>query len=93
MLPRPTGRKKNLKALLTAHEQPFPRTHDLNALANLLPVKLGVPHKVLAKSYFAVGARYPDDFTEYDRPLAQDLWQKTLKLAEVTAHLLARSKN
>jgi HEPN domain-containing protein len=68
--------EKALKALLTAHGVPFPKTHDLVLLNRLLPstIDVGLKPQALAElSYFAVESRYPGEFEEYTRSLAKKL--------------------
>lgn len=85
--------EKALKGLLTAHGVPFPKTHDLALLSSLVPadVSLDVPRATWVElSYFAVAPRYPDDLTDYTRPLAEDLGAKALAIFTTIQHRLAR---
>jgi HEPN domain-containing protein len=71
--------EKAVKAMLTAHGIAFPKTHDLALLASLAPERIApdLPRETWAElSYFAVGPRYPDDFIEYTRSMADDLFAK-----------------
>ncbi len=57
--------EKYLKALLIAHAQPFPRTHDLRILSNLCEqagMSIGTDlNRIDTLSFYAVQARYPGD--------------------------------
>lgn len=57
--------EKYLKALLIAHAQPFPRTHDLRILSNLCEqagMSIGIDlNRIDTLSFYAVQARYPGD--------------------------------
>ena len=63
--------EKAIKAVLVADDRPFPKTHDLERLAVLLPAP-----SVLAEcdvdlanlTEFAVGSRYPGDLPDTVRP-------------------------
>ncbi len=83
--------EKALKALLTAGRVPFPKTHDLALLASLVPhdAALDIPRGDWVElSYFAVSPRYPDDLTDYTRPLADALADKAHAVyAAVQRHL------
>jgi HEPN domain-containing protein len=85
--------EKALKGLLTAHGIPFPKTHDLALLASLIPpnAALDVPRDTWVElSYFAVGPRYPDDLTDYTRPLAEDLGEKARSICTKVRSRLVR---
>lgn len=83
--------EKYLKALLTLHHQPFPKSHDLLELLRLLqsqvdmhldPVILGILNR------YAVEARYPGDW----EPITREEAEEALRLArevrsEVRRHL------
>ena len=59
--------EKALKAALVSEEIDFPRTHDLDALRNMLPEGWGVrnTHGDLSElTEWAVEARYPGDWSE-----------------------------
>ncbi len=67
--------EKALKALLTAHGVSFPRTHDVEALAALLPAVIRVQlaldaDEVALLAQLAVEPRYPGP-DEIDRPIAE----------------------
>jgi len=55
--------EKYLKALLCENSVPFPKTHDLNELAALLPQRLGYPERFVQLAArldrYAVEFRYP----------------------------------
>jgi HEPN domain-containing protein len=66
--------EKYLKALLTLHSIPFPKTHDLAEILLLVPkhVHLALPAADLERlSEYAVEARYPGDWTPFDRSEAE----------------------
>ena len=54
--------EKYLKAMLTLSGIPFPKTHEIEKLITLLPIRLRPPLKINAQSLlseYAAGARYP----------------------------------
>jgi len=57
--------EKYLKAILVAHNQPFPKTHDLRILSDLCQqagVILGLDiNRIDAISFYAVNTRYPGE--------------------------------
>jgi HEPN domain-containing protein len=62
-----------LKALLTFHSIPFPRTHDLGQVLSLVPKKLGLEISVpdvAAFNLYAAVTRHPGDWDPVDRPEA-----------------------
>ncbi len=66
--------EKYLKALLVALELPVPRTHDLRALMELMAPRhdLGLNVSVVATlNRYTVEARYPGDWEEFTRPVAE----------------------
>ncbi len=68
--------EKYLKALLTFLGVPFGKTHDLPELLLLLPDDSSISVAVGDLSGLAdaaVAARYPDDLSEYDRVVAEDM--------------------
>lgn len=75
--------EKSLKALLAFYGKPFRKTHDLVLLAGLLPEEYRLDIEIddwAELSYFAVGPRYPDDFVEYTRQMAEGLRIKALRV-------------
>jgi HEPN domain-containing protein len=57
--------EKYLKALLTARETRFERTHDIQALVSLLPERIRPPVSIEDQamlSDYAVTTRYPGDY-------------------------------
>jgi len=66
--------EKYLKALLTLHNVPFPKTHDLTTLFSMMPPKIGlkIPLADLAvvKRYY-IEARDPGDFEMISREEAE----------------------
>jgi HEPN domain-containing protein len=88
--------EKLMKAILTAHGIPFPKTHDLAALVRLIPRGNDVDPDLalwIELSYFAVLARYPGDRPEL--PVGQVLnWQWSVELLrrQVASSLGAEAK-
>jgi HEPN domain-containing protein len=73
--------EKYLKCLLTSLEIQTPRTHDLQALASLLPPAWRLPvsmERLAEMNPYAVNIRYADDWLE---PHLQDA-QRALALAK-----------
>jgi HEPN domain-containing protein len=68
--------EKAVKALLTANGRPFPKTHHLPTVVRMLPADAGVGltlDEQVELTHFAVAPRYPDDYVEIDRALAERL--------------------
>lgn len=66
--------EKYLKALLTLHSVPFPKTHDLTELPPLMPesVSLEFPSSDLSTlSRYAIDARYPGEWEPITRQEAE----------------------
>ncbi|WP_337870258.1 HEPN domain-containing protein [Meiothermus sp.] len=61
---------KALKALLLAHHQPFPKTHDIGLLLQRLEAAgMIAPEEIKAAevlSFYAVVTRYPGDYPDLD---------------------------
>ncbi|MEM0963162.1 MAG: HEPN domain-containing protein [Bacteroidota bacterium] len=63
--------EKAIKALLVAAGRPFPKTHDLDRLARLLPdpsAVLTLDADLSALTEYAVGSRYPGDLPDSVAP-------------------------
>lgn len=74
--------EKYLKALLTFHAVPFPKTHDLLELLRLIPetATLTVPPKeITVINRYAIEARYPGD------------WEPILRVEAERAVTIART--
>jgi len=87
--------EKVLKALLTVYGTPFPKTHDLARLVQLLPSKVDLcldRHALAELTYFAVGSRYPTGPIEYNRDLVEKLWQRADTAYYIASDLLSRDK-
>ena len=73
--------EKALKALLLAHQLPFPKTHDIGLLLQRLAnAGMAIPPQVQAAdvlSLYAVVTRYPGDYPE----LTQAEYEEALELA------------
>ncbi|MDA0745989.1 MAG: HEPN domain-containing protein [bacterium] len=77
--------EKSLKAVLVFLQTDFPRSHDLDALRNLIPTGWLVADKHLdlaSLSEWAVEARYPGDWSEATREdacaaiqQAEEVWE------------------
>jgi HEPN domain-containing protein len=73
--------EKALKAVLIAHAVPFPKTHNIRTLLDLLPRDLLPPDEVIsaaALTDYAVLARYPGDV----EPVTEGEYQEALHQAE-----------
>jgi len=74
--------EKYLKALLISWEIPFPKTHDIKALLNLIARKnatlAGSLQDAVVLTPYGVAARYPGDLPDPDENEAQE----ALALAE-----------
>jgi HEPN domain-containing protein len=77
--------EKALKAVLIAHAIPFPRTHNLATLLDLLPQDLLLPSEVEAAAIltdYAVLTRYPGNL----EPVTEEEYHEAVRLAEVVVH-------
>ena len=77
--------EKALKAVLIAHAIPFPRTHNLATLLDLLPQDLLLPSEVEAAAIltdYAVLTRYPGNL----EPVTEEEYHEAVHLAEVVVH-------
>ena len=77
----PQAAEKALKALLVALGIPFPKTHDLERLLELIRPRIPVPLELEALvrlNPFAVASRYPGDLPE----ATEEDWREALALAE-----------
>lgn len=83
--------EKYLKALLTLHAVPFPKTHDLPELLTKIPQNSGVdlqPSDVSGINRYSVEGRYPGDWEPITRKEAEEAVPKARKVREqVRAHL------
>ena len=73
--------EKALKAVLVAHDQPAPRTHNIRTLIERLPSHLDPPFlldEAAGLSVYAVLTRYPADM----EPVSKDEYQEAVSLAE-----------
>lgn len=69
------GAEKYIKAVLTARQIEFPRTHDLLELAWLLPEEIGLRAEIVSLSElnrYAVEARYPGEWDPIAREDANE---------------------
>ena len=85
--------EKYLKALLTFLGIPFIKTHDLPELLLLLPDDSSVPAEVGDLSDLtdaAITSRYPGDFLEYDRNVAEEMTHKAETVKSSVLSELAR---
>ncbi len=85
--------EKSIKASLVFLQIPFPKTHDLNRLRDLLPegwdVKEDFPDLV-GISAWAVEPRYPGDLIEATRQDAETAVKQARKIYETTLEDLKR---
>lgn len=83
--------EKYLKALLTLHSVPFPRTHDLLELLLRIPAELGLdlqPPDVGVLNRYSIEGRYPGDWEPITRAEAEDAVAIARKVRETgRAHL------
>ncbi len=80
--------EKALKAVLVARAIPFPRTHNLGALLDLLANALQPPAEIQAADIltdYAVSSRYPGEV----EPITEEEYQEALRLAERVVHWAA----
>ena len=73
--------EKALKAVLVAQVIPFPRTHNLGVLLDLLANALHPPADIQAADIlteYAVSSRYPGEV----EPITEEEYQEALNLAE-----------
>ncbi len=85
--------EKYLKAALTCHSVPFPKTHDLESLLRLFPATSSARSELTDLSELtdaAVSVRYPGYLEEYDRDTAESLVQQALQVKTVVVGELAR---
>lgn len=85
--------EKSIKASLVFLQIPFPKTHDLNRLRDLLPegwdVKKDFPD-LAGLSTWAVEPRYPGDLIEANREDASSAADQARKIYETTLNELKR---
>ena len=73
--------EKALKAILVSYSVPFPRTHSIRMLIDLLVQYLSVPEAVQEAAIltdYAVMTRYPGDI----EPVSDDEYQQSIRLAD-----------
>ncbi len=74
--------EKALKAVLISKSIPFPRTHNIRTLLDLLPQDVMPPKEVketASLTDYAVLSRYPGDL----EPVTEEEYRKALGLAEI----------
>ena len=73
--------ERALKAVLVAHAIPFPRTHNIATLLDLVPLEIGLPSEVEAAAGltdYAVLTRYPSNL----EPVTEEEYHEAVHLAE-----------
>lgn len=73
--------EKSIKAVLISKDIPFPRTHYIDLLIDLLPADIPRPPddaEVVELTQYAVTIRYPG----LDEPMTHEEYQKAVRLAE-----------
>ena len=84
--------EKYLKALLTLHAVPFPKTHDLPELLTKVPQSSGIdlqPSDVSGINRYSVEGRYPGDWEPITRTEAEEAVARAKKVREqIRSHLL-----
>ncbi len=81
--------EKALKAVLIAYSIPFPRTHNITTLIDLLPQDIALLSEVEAAASltdYAVLMRYPGDL----EPVTEEEYREAVRLAEVVVHWAER---
>jgi HEPN domain-containing protein len=74
--------EKSLKAVLISKSTPFPKTHNIRTLLDLLPQGVIPPREVketASLTDYAVLSRYPGDL----EPVTEEEYRKALYLAEI----------
>jgi HEPN domain-containing protein len=74
--------EKSLKGVLISKSIPFPKTHNIRTLLDLLPQDVFPPREVketASLTDYAVLSRYPGDL----EPVTEEEYRKTLYLAEI----------
>ena len=77
--------EKALKAVLVSQVIPFPRTHNIRTLLDLLPQGMVLPSEVEAAASltdYAVLTRYPGNF----EPVTEEEYREAIYLAEAVIH-------
>jgi HEPN domain-containing protein len=72
--------EKSIKAVLRAHGIPFPKTHNLDIILDLLPADVSLPPDdtlVGGLSQYAVMTRYPG----MDEPVTKEEYREAIRLA------------
>lgn len=78
--------EKALKSVLVREQTEFPHTHDLEAVANLLPeadILADLRPELARLSQWAVEARYPGDLAEADKEEATAVLSTASKTVEL----------
>lgn len=73
--------EKSLKAILISFDVPFPRTHNIGVLLDLLPTDIVIPDLVQESailSDYAVMTRYPHDL----EPVDTDEYLRAVEIAD-----------
>jgi len=84
--------EKSIKAVLTWHRVPFPRTHDLLELLSLVPPDAGlvVPaHEMALLNRYSVEVRYPGEWEPVTRTDALDALGAARRVREAVRAILA----
>jgi HEPN domain-containing protein len=82
--------EKSLKALLVSRAIPFPKTHSIRMLLDLLQRDLSVPEAVqdaASLTEYAVTSRYPGEI----EPVDNDEYREAIRLAEEVVSWVERS--
>jgi len=75
--------EKYLKGLLTFLDIPFPKTHNIEVLMDLVSQSnpsINSYAKAVALTYYAVENRYPDDFVEISEEEALEAYKLALEI-------------
>ncbi|MCL0070251.1 HEPN domain-containing protein [Dehalococcoidia bacterium] len=82
--------EKSLKALLVWRAIPFPKTHSIRMLLDLIPQDLSVPEAVqdaASLTEYAVTSRYPGEI----EPVDDDEYRESIRLAEEVVSWVERT--
>lgn len=87
--------EKYLKALLTFHQAPFPKTHDLGALIALAaPFHKSLPeslHVTIQLTDYAVDVRYPSDLPDVPLAESREAYRIALRAKEIILNIFPAS--
>ncbi len=74
--------EKSIKGVLLSYNVPFPKTHNIRTLIDLLPEELPLPENIqysASLTEYAVTTRYPSVL----EPIDEDEYQEAVQLAQI----------